>query len=91
MNANYVILMYDVKQERVGKVYRVCKKYLYHLQNSVFRGLITESKLLKLKHELIGCIDEQEDFVLILKMINKKAFEEEVLGKIEENGESLML
>lgn len=31
----YVILTYDVRQKRVAKVYKVCKRYLNHIQRSV--------------------------------------------------------
>ena len=34
---NYIYLIYDIKEERVNKVFKVCKKYLEHYQNSVFR------------------------------------------------------
>ena len=34
----FVVLVYDVKQERVGKVLKICRKYLTHVQNSVFEG-----------------------------------------------------
>ena len=39
----YVILVYDIKVDEQGKrilpkVYKTCKKYLIHIQNSVFVG-----------------------------------------------------
>ena len=49
---NYIYLIYDIKEERVNKVFKVCKKYLEHYQNSVFRGEISESNILKLKNEI---------------------------------------
>ena len=51
-NYNYVFVMYDVDEKRCNKVFKVCKKYLNHYQNSVFRGEITPSKLISLKKEL---------------------------------------
>ena len=30
----YVILTYDVRQKRVAKVHKVCKRYLNHIQRS---------------------------------------------------------
>ena len=41
----YVILVYDIHQKRVGKALKICRKYLIHIQKSVFEGNITESKL----------------------------------------------
>ena len=49
LNYNYAFVFYDVKEERVNKVFKVCKKYLSHFQKSVFRGEITPSKIIKLK------------------------------------------
>ena len=48
----YIIAVYDVHHKRVGKVRKVFKKYLFTVQNSVFEGYITESKLNKLKKDL---------------------------------------
>jgi len=45
----FVVLVYDVKQERVSKVLKVCRRYLTWVQNSVFEGEITPAKLEILK------------------------------------------
>ncbi|WP_371410443.1 CRISPR-associated endonuclease Cas2 [Fusobacterium sp.] len=45
-------LFYDVNEQRVNKVFKVCKKYLSHYQRSVFKGQITPSSLLRLTNEL---------------------------------------
>ena len=43
----YVILVYDINlEEKEGQkvlrnVYKICKKYLVHIQNSVFEGEAT--------------------------------------------------
>ena len=67
-------------------------KYLSHFQNSVFRGEITPSKLMKLKLELQKIIVDEEDFVCIIKLMNDNVFGEDILGKKDiENGESLIL
>ena len=51
-NYNYAIVFYDIKEKRVQKVFKICKKYLSHYQYSVFRGEITPSKLMLLKNDL---------------------------------------
>ncbi len=43
----YVILVYDISGDNGGekiltKVFKICKKYLTHIQNSVFEGEISE-------------------------------------------------
>ncbi len=92
INYNYAFVFYDVKEQRVQKVFKICKKYLAHFQNSVFRGEITPSKLMQLKLELNKVLVKDEDFVCILKLMNDNVFGEEILGKKDiENGETLII
>ena len=41
----YVLLVYDIKEKRVGKMLKLCRRYLNWIQNSVFEGEISEVKL----------------------------------------------
>lgn len=92
INFNYAFLFYDVNEKRVQKVFKICKKYLSHFQFSVFRGEITPSKLIELRTELKAVINEEEDFVCIIKLKNDNVFGEELLGKKDKpTGESLIL
>lgn len=92
LNYNYAFVFYDVNEKRVQKVFKVCKKYLSHYQNSVFRGEMSPSKLIQLRTDLRAVIQEEEDFVCIIKLMNDNVFGEEVLGKKDkENGESLII
>jgi CRISPR-associated protein Cas2 len=90
--------MYDISdteskagKNRVAKVFKICKKYFHHHQKSIFRGNITTSKLIKLREELKKVIDEELDFISIIKLQNKHVFEEEILGTDEKPSESLFL
>ena len=44
----YVVLVYDIGERRVGKMLKLCRRYLNWIQNSVFEGEITEVKLKEL-------------------------------------------
>lgn len=91
-NFNYAFLFYDVNEKRVVKVFKVCKKYLSHFQNSVFRGEITPSNLILLKADLTKVVNEDEDFVCIIKLFNNNVFGEEIIGgKNKQNSEDLIL
>jgi len=61
----YVILVYDCGEKRVGKMLKLCRKYLNWIQNSVFEGEISEVKLkeLTLKAEMI--MELEEDSLII--------------------------
>ena len=92
INYNYAFVFYDVNEKRVNKVFKVCKKYLSHYQKSVFRGEITPSKLILLRKDIKKVIDEDEDFVCIIKLKNDNVFGEEILGCPRKDiGESLIL
>lgn len=92
INYNYAFLFYDVNEKRVGRVFRVCKKYLSHFQKSVFRGEITPSNLILLKKDLNKVIDKEEDFICIIKLLNDKVYGEEILGIQQNNtGEDLII
>jgi len=92
LNYNYAFLFYDVNEKRVNKVFKVCKKYLSHFQNSVFRGELTPSKLILLKKDLNKIIDEDEDFICIIKLMNDNGYGEEILGNQRNNtGEDLII
>lgn len=91
-NYNYAFLFYDVNEKRVNRVFKVCKKYLSHFQKSVFRGEITPANLILLKKDLNKVIDENEDFVCIIKLMNNNVYGEDVLGnKQNATGEDLIL
>ena len=50
----YVILVYDIYTDDKGKkilpkVFKLCKKYLTHVQKSVFEGEISQTQLMQLK------------------------------------------
>ncbi len=53
----YIILVYDISMEDIGprilrNVFKICKKYLQHVQCSVFEGELSPSQLANLKAEL---------------------------------------
>ena len=86
---NYIYLIYDIKEERVNKVFKICKKYLEHYQNSVFRGEMSESNILKLKNEINKIINKKEDSILILFFLTKNAVKSEEIGTKTQNNKFL--
>lgn len=87
----YVILVYDINlEEKEGqkvlrKIFKTCKKYLVHIQNSVFEGELLESQAIKLKAELDEYIREDKDSVILFKSRSQKWLYKEFLGKIEDD------
>ena len=87
----YVILVYDINledkegQRVLRNVFKTCKKYLVHIQNSVFEGELLESQAIKLKAELDRYIRDDKDSVILFKSRNQRWLEKEFLGMIEDD------
>ena len=77
----YIILVYDMNTKRVGKMLKLCRKYLNWIQNSVFEGEITQVKLKQLKEEAKSIMDLKEDSLIIFKSRQKKWLEKEIVGQ----------
>lgn len=86
----YVIAMYDVGQKRVGKMLKLCRRYLNWIQNSVFEGEITEVKLLELKHQAMLIMDEETDSLIIFKTRQEKWLDKEIVGHERQNLDSFL-
>jgi CRISPR-associated protein Cas2 len=80
----YVILVYDCGEKRVGKMLKLCRKYLTWIQNSVFEGEISSVQLKKLKIEAGEFMDKSQDSLIIFKSRQERWLEKEILG-IEKN------
>jgi len=77
----YVILVYDCGEKRVGKMLRLCRKYLNWIQNSVFEGDISEVKLKELKINAEKFMDKEEDSLIIFSGRTDKWLEKQIIGK----------
>lgn len=61
----YVILVYDIGEKRVVKMLKLCRQYLNWIQNSVFEGELTPSKLRELKMKASAIMNEDTDSLII--------------------------
>lgn len=77
----YVILVYDIGQKRVGKMLKLCRRYLNWIQNSVFEGEISEVKLKELITKAETIMDKETDSVIIFKTRQEKWLEKQIVGK----------
>lgn len=85
----YVVLVYDISGESNGqkiltKVFKICKKYLTHIQNSVFEGEITESQIKKLNVELSEITRKNIDSIILFKSRNPRWMIKEFWGKSDD-------
>lgn len=86
----YCILVYDIGEKRVGKMLKLCRRYLNWIQNSVFEGELTEVQIKKLKSEAKQIMNEEEDSLIIFKSRNENWLEKEVVG-IDKNELDIIL
>lgn len=89
--AVYCILAYDVgNPKRLPKILKLCRQFLYWVQNSTFEGELTEKQLDRLIINIKDIINNDEDSVLIYTVRNQELINKKVIGK-EKNEISLFI
>jgi CRISPR-associated protein Cas2 len=77
----YVILVYDIEQKRVGKMLKLCRKYLNWIQNSVFEGELSDVKLKELLAAAARIMDKEKDSIILFKSRQEKWLDKMVVGR----------
>lgn len=85
----YIILVYDIKLDETGakvlrNVFKICKKYLTHIQNSTFEGELTRPLLEKLRLELKKYIREDRDSLLVFESSSEKFLKKHFWGMVDD-------
>ncbi len=80
----YIILVYDIEEKRVGKMLKLCRRYLNWIQNSVFEGELTDAKLKELVHSARSIMDTEKDSIILFKMRQQSWLEKTIIG-LEKN------
>lgn len=88
----YVVLVYDIKtvddHARVTNwVFKTCKKFLTHVQNSVFEGDLNKAQFIDMKLQLKKYLRSNLDSCIIFKSNNNKWLSKEFL--VEEEDKTL--
>ncbi|MEV5575453.1 CRISPR-associated endonuclease Cas2 [Spirillospora sp. NPDC052269] len=61
----HVIVVYDTAAERNPRILRTCRKYLHHVQRSVFQGQLSQAQLRRFQSEVENLLDLSYDNVLV--------------------------
>ena len=77
----YVILVYDIEEKRVGKMLKLCRRYLTWIQNSVFEGELSDVKLKELLSEAKAIMQIEKDSIIIFKSRQEKWLDKMVVGR----------
>jgi len=80
----YIILVYDIALDENGaKVWRdtfkICKRYLTHVQNSVFEGEVSKSQLFELKKAFKKVIRKDKDSLIIFSSRDQRWLDKDIL------------
>ena len=81
----YVILVYDVGEKRVGKMLKLCRRYLHWIQNSVFEGEITEVQLRELQYKARELMVLREDSLIVFSSPGGRWLEKQIIGREKNN------
>ena len=74
-------MVYDCGEKRVGKMLKLCRKYLTWIQNSVFEGEISEVKLKELTMKAKEIMNSEEDSLIVFSSRNDKWLDKQIMGK----------
>lgn len=78
-------MVYDINtedkagQKRLVKIMKTCRKYLSHVQKSVFEGELTEGKLVLLKRDLAKIVDKERDFIIVYALNEGSKWQRDIL------------
>ena len=72
------------KSVEAWTLFKICKKYLTHIQKSVFEGELTEVQIMKLKMELDKIVKKDIDSIIIFKARNNRWMEKEMWALVED-------
>ncbi len=86
----YVILVYDIEQDRVAKVCQFLRRYLNWVQNSAFEGELSEAQLERVRLGLRDLLDEGKDSVYIYILRDAKWVRKEILGQEKGRTENIL-
>jgi len=86
----YVILVYDMKQQRVNRMLKLCRRYLHWIQNSVFEGEISEVKLTELLAKARTIMNADEDSLILFKSRTQQWLEKQVVGRERSSLDTLL-
>jgi len=76
----YAIIVYDVQADRTAKFLKYLRRYLTHVQNSVFEGELTEGTFAEVESDLESMLEPGES-VICYRMSAEEYVERSVFGE----------
>lgn len=91
-----LILIYDIElkdkkdQKRLNWAKKISRRYLHHVQKSVFEGEITLAQLARLESEILGVVDINRDSVIIYKLPDGARWERKILTNTKNPSDNII-
>ena len=91
-----VILVYDIAteepkdQQRLNKVRKIVRRYITHVQKSVFEGELTKSKLERMKAEILSVIEKDRDSVIFYVLGDNAKYERHLLTDVPDPTDNIL-
>ena len=76
----WIILSYDINAKRNAKALKICRKYLTHVQKSLFEGSISDKNYQRLKNSLAKVIVPDEDQIVVYVFDSMRYASKEMIG-----------
>ncbi len=90
----YCILVYDIDKNKGAsvsrRVFKTAKKYLVHIQKSVFEGELSDLQFYQMSFELKNILREKMDSCIVFKNNNPKWLEKEFLTEFVDNTDNFL-
>lgn len=77
----YIVCTYDVKEKSCVKVMKVLRRYLFHVQKSVFEGTLTPKQFTHLKTDLRKVTTEEDSILFYFTYNEKQLYKNELYNK----------
>lgn len=84
----FVIVYYDVNEKRCTKMLKICRKYLKHVQYSVFEGEISPANFEKMTSELKKNMIPEEDDSLVVYKFRSMNYSERLVYGLDKKGDT---
>ena len=74
----YIICTYDVNEKKCSKIMKILRKYLFHVQKSVFEGTLTPHQYQLLQEELSHIVSKDDSIIFFFSYNDKQVYKKEL-------------
>ncbi len=76
----FIVCTYDVDEKKCSKYMKILRKYLFHVQESVFEGTLTPKQFKTLKEELKNIKGDNDSVIFYVSYNEKQIYKYDLDG-----------